>query len=246
MSKSPVSAAFHQAFAAEFMPLLQRIGLEPAKPSHVKPGLLVAQASRALKNGKCLEVCLWCDGGTGHNLRFRVDVETTGQVDLNVPWPDPAFPNPRTLDFSGQEFLPGQDTEQLTKAIAFLAGAFAACADQLANAVPELRDHLETASREEPWLAAKHRAGQLWRTRHSRGDVDHRAAPARVIFVGANLVMLDADGVRLTFRFDTRAFDRGAAISVSGWFLTPAGTRRATQLNAGDKSWTFDVAGALA
>ena len=141
--------------------------------------------------------------------------------------------------------MPGQNVVQLAKAIAFLAGALAASADQLAAAVPELASDLGSACREGPWLAAAERAAELWMTRHTRGEVNHQVVPATVIFVGSKLVTVDADGVRLTFRFDTRAFDRSAPVSVSGCYLTPAGTRKATQLAAGSNTWTFDLSGTL-
>jgi hypothetical protein len=249
---TPVSKTLHEAFASELMPLLRRIGFAATKPQRVKPGLVAAMAARPLADGGRLEVCLWCNGGTGHALRFRVDrvslmqgVECFAQVDLKVPWPDAAAPRPASLDFSGKEFLPGEGIDQLRKAISFLAGAFAACHQDLARAIPEVASELREASAEPAWRAAMERAADLWRTRHMRGEVSDRRVSAEVLFVGANLVTVLADGERLTFRLDTRDFDRTAAIWVSGWHLTPAATRRALRLTAGGTTWHFDPGGAL-
>jgi len=249
---SPVSIAFHQAFEASFAPLLKAIGLASSKAKNVKPGLVVELWSRALANDARLEVCLWCDGGTGDHLRLRVDhvtivngVECSEQIDLRVPWSDASAPQAQSLDFSGKEFLPRESTEQLQKAITFLAGGFAASSETLASAIPELADDFRSTKNVHAWTAAVERAADLWKNRHTRGGVDGRSVPAKIIFVGANLVTLEADGERLTFRFDTRDFDRNAPLTVSGWIRTPAGTRRATRLIAGDKTWHFDASGAL-
>lgn len=249
---SPVSQAFHEAFAQNFLPLLRRLGLSPVRPKHVKPGLLVAQAVRALDEQRRLEATVWCAGGSGDQLRFRFDVvgpqngvECTRQIELPVPWTDASAPNPRSLDFSGGELRPQESVEQLERAIAFLAGGFAANAERLGAEVPELAAELASASKEAPWRAAAERAEALWTRRHVRGDVDDTERPATVVFVGAQLVSVDADGARLTFRFDTRSFDRAQPLFVSGWYRTPAQTRMATRLRSGARSWTFDLAGKL-
>jgi hypothetical protein len=245
---SPLSVAFDDAFNTSLLPILRTVGLTSTKAKNVKPGLLVALATRPLLEGKRLEVCLWCD-----RLRLRVDVirivnevECSEQIDLRVPWTDTNSPTPVSLDFSGNQFLPAQNTEQLQRAIAFLAGAFAGASGALAAALPELAEELHTASTDATWVDAKEQAANLWRNRHTRGEVDDRSCPATVVFVGANLVVVTADGERLTFRFDTNTFDRTASLSVSGWIVTPAGTRRATRFTAGRTTWHFDPAGSLA
>jgi hypothetical protein len=249
---SPVSVAFHEGFQADMWPLLHRIGLVPTKPRDVKPGLVVARATRPLEGGRRLEVCLWCNGGTGDLLRLRVDivacvdgVECSSQMNLRIPWTDESAPHPATLDFSGNEFLPGQSLEQLRKAIAFLAGGFAASVEEIVIAVPELADDLRTAATEPTWVRARARAAELWRTRHVRGEVDERRVAASIVFVGERLVTVDADGQRHTFRFDTKTFDRNAAVTVSGFVLTPAATSKATRLTSGTTTWQFDASGSL-
>ena len=123
-NKSPVSAAFHLAFERHFMPLLQRLGLEPAKAIALRPGFVVALAVRPLGEARRIEATLWCDGGTGANLRFRFDVvepaqgvECRGQIDLKLPWPNPDWPNPGSLDLAASEFLPHESVERLQLAL---------------------------------------------------------------------------------------------------------------------------------
>jgi hypothetical protein len=251
--QSPESAALHEAFDRHFLPLLQRLGFATQKPKNVKPGLVVAFAVRPLDEQRRLEATLWCDGGSGHNLRFRFDlvepvqgVECSRQLDLKVPWPDPNYPNPLSLDFSGGEFLPHESPDRLKMAIAFLAGAFALNADKIAEAVPELAEALREAQSEGSWRDAAARAGDLWKNRHQRGDIDERSVAATVVFVGSNLATVDAEGVRLTFRFDTRSFNRNLPVSVSGWYSTAAGTRAAMRLKNGEITWNFDQRGQLA
>jgi hypothetical protein len=249
---SPISAALNQAFHEHFFPLLERIGFGSTKPKRIKPGLVVAMATRKLDDQRRLEATLLCDGATGNNLRFRFDVvepinglECQRQVELDVPWPDPDYPKPRSFEFSGGDFLTHQSEERLKTAIAALAGGFAANASLIAREVPELADPLRIASADPRWQGAVVHAAELWRTRHMRGAVEDRPVSATVVFLGSKLLTVDADGVRLTFRFETSSFDRTKPISVSDWHETPAGTRAAMKLTNGASTWRFDQRGQL-
>src|SRR5688572_18646934 len=120
---SPISAALNEAFKERFLPLLERIGFGLSKLKRVKPGLVAAMAARRLDDQRRLEATLWCDGGTGNNLRFRFVViepinglECERQIELDVPWPDPAYPKPRGLDFSAGDFLPHENQDRLETA----------------------------------------------------------------------------------------------------------------------------------
>ena len=252
MSTSPVSRAFHEAVDRELMPLLARLGFARRKPEGVKPGLVVDRAERRLDAERGVEVTIWCDGGTGHDLRFRVDVvepiqgvQCHRQIDLEVPWRDRAFARPVSLDRSGNELGPDETIERLAAAIAFLAGGFAANAERIAESVPELAGELRAAAQEPAWRAAVERAADLWHRRHVRGELDDRAIPAQVVFVGSQLLLLDCDGERHTFKLDTRGFDRAQPVSLAGWYRTPAGTRVATRLINGQKEWRFELDGSL-
>jgi hypothetical protein len=251
-SPAPVSAAFHAAFARELLPLLQRLGFAAAKPKSVKPGLVVAVATRQLGAGRRLDATLWCDAARGSNLRFRLDVveaikgvEVSRQVELEVPWPDPSSPKPSSLDFSGKELLPEESPERLALAITFLAGAFAASLHGAAQKLPELGDELRAAAATVEWNESVTRAKRVWENRHIRGEIDERVAPATVVFVGASLVTVEADAVRLTFRMDTKELDPGRPVSVARWFKTSAGSLRALRLINDTRSWEFDVRGQL-
>ncbi len=171
--KSPLSVALHASFDEHFVPLLHRLGFEVVKPKNVKPGMIVASATRKLEGPGRIEAMLWCDN-IGGNLRFRFDLvepfqgeDCWGQINLEVPWPDPAYRNLFTLDFSGKEFRPHESLARLSTAIAFLAGGFAANAETLASAVPELAESVRVASAEPEWQAAVARAEMLWKTRHA-------------------------------------------------------------------------------
>jgi hypothetical protein len=174
-TKSPVSEAFHATFGTAFRPILTGLGLTVVTNKNIKPSLIAKRAARALGAEKRFEVCLWCDGKTGGNLRLRVDliepaggVECTRQIDLRVPWPDPRYPKPGSLDFAGKDFLPHLNTAQLSKAIEFLAGALAVSTTPLAIAVPELASDLRALADDAEWIAAGDRATELWRTRFVR------------------------------------------------------------------------------
>jgi hypothetical protein len=95
------------------------------------------------------------------------------------------------------------------------------------------------------WSAATGEARRLWETRHQRGDIDERAVAAKVVFVGGRSLIVEAEGVRLTFSFDTRAFDRQQLVLVSRWFKTAAGTPGALRLTQGQTAWSFDPRGQL-
>jgi len=249
---SPISAALHDAFQEHFFPLLERLGFGQSRPERIKPGLVVAMAALTLGEHHRVEATLWCDGGTGNGLSFRLDViepveglECRGEVELQVPWPDRAYPKPRTLALGVGEFRPQEGLDRLNTAIAFLAGGFAANALRVAEAIPQLSTELRAASAEPSWRQAVAHGAALWKTRHLRGPVEDRPVAATIVFLGANLLTVEADGLRLTFRLPTNRLDQSLTLSVSGWYGTPAGTRVATTLTNGPNVWRFDYRGEL-
>ena len=249
---SPISAALHDAFQEHFFPLLERLGFGQSRPERIKPGLVVAMAALTLGEHHRVEATLWCDGGTGNGLSFRLDViepvdglECRGEVELQVPWPDRAYRKPRTLALGVGEFRPQEGLDRLNTAIAFLAGGFAANALRIAEAIPQLSTELRAASAEPSWRQAVAHGAALWKTRHLRGPVEDRPVTATIVFLGANLLTVEADGLRLTFRLPTNRLDQSLTLSVSGWYGTPAGTRVATTLTNGPNVWRFDYRGEL-
>lgn len=247
--RTPFSDALHAAFDSEILPLLRRLGLESTKTKNVQPGLVVAAASRELSPTRRITATLWCSAATGMNLRFRLDIEapvggigTTQEIGLHAPWIERRG-GPPSL---GTDALhPTESPERLARAIALIAGVLAANAETIAGAVPELAETVRSAAAEPAWQAAVARARALWESRNVRGEIEDREVPAKVVFVGAGLVTVDAEGVRLTFRFDTSPFDRAQPVAVSGWYTTPASTRVAGVLINGARRWRFDPQGKL-
>lgn len=250
-SRSPISHALHDAFARHVLSILEPLGFEHSKPAHTRPGLVAVGAIRVLAPERRAEATLWCDGGTGANLRVRIDrVEpirdnvTWGEVELGLPWDDGASPNQRSIGSACAEFLPHESEARLRLAVEFIAGGIAANNTSLAAAFPELAEELEAARSTSRWQGALDRGRQLWEERHVRGDVETRTEPARVVFVGKGLVTVESVGTRFTFRFDTQGFDRKEPTWVGAWYKTPAGSYRAYTLVNGSRTWRFDVRGA--
>ncbi|HEY1954166.1 MAG TPA: hypothetical protein VGH28_01100 [Polyangiaceae bacterium] len=233
--RSPFSDALHAAFDRELFPLLARLGFSRSKIDHVRPGNVVASARRPLDAERYVEAALWCDAATGAHLSFRLDVVAPGAGAL--------LHHEVKLPISTSELAAHESPTRLELAIAYVAGTFAANAERLANAAPELAPDVRRARETAEWKAAASRAKEIWETRHVRGAIDDRAVPAKVVFVGAKLLVVEAEGTRVTFHFDTANFDRSAPAAVSGWFTTPAGTRSATKLTNGTRSWSFDFRG---
>lgn len=235
--RSPFSDALHAAFDRELFPLLARLGFSKSKLDGVRPGNVVASAARALDPDRRVEAALWCDAGTGQHLSLRVDVVAPrGGVLLH---------DEVKLGLSTRELAAHESPERLELAIAYVAGSFAAGAEALARAAPELADDVRRARETPEWRAAAERARAIWETRHVRGAIEDCPVEATIVFVGAKLLVVQADGARVTFHFDTSGFDRGAPVFVSGWFRTPAGTRGATKLGNGAREWNFDFRGQL-
>ncbi len=233
--RSPFSDALQAAFDRELFPLLARLGFSKSKIEHVRPGNVVAAAARSLDAGRRVEAVLWCNAATGGNLSFRVDVV--------VPGAGAPLHHEVKLPIATSELAPHESPERLELAIAYIAGSFAGNAELLASAAPALAADVRRASETPEWKAATARAKEIWETRHVRGAIEERPVPAKVVFVGAKLLVLEADGARITFHFDTSKLDRSAPMSISGWFETPAGTRSATKLLNGPRTWTFDFRG---
>lgn len=225
--------SLHAAFEASFLPLLRALGFEPAKAKHAKPGNTVALARKVLSPERRLELTVWT--GPGRPLAFRFDriepltgVECTVEIPLRSPWDERSTP----LSVAVAELRPEESPERLTAGVEFLAGAFAAVAPEA-----EAQRHTEL------FQQAIARAKSHWDRRLQRGPIDERAVPATIVFAGAQLLMVEADGVRLTFRFDTKELDRSKPLQVARWYTSPAGTPGALQLVSGAQVWNFDERG---
>jgi hypothetical protein len=143
---------------------------------------------------------------------------------------------------SGAELDAAQNSEL---GVALDGLQLAANALRIAEAIPQLSTKLRAASAEPGWRQAVANAAALWKTRHLRGPIEDRLVAATIVFLGANLLTVEADGLRLTFRLPTNLLDQSLPLSVTGWYGTPAGTRVATTLTNGPNVWRFDHRGEL-
>jgi hypothetical protein len=244
---SPVSAAFHAAFAQHVLPLFDKLGFAARRWASARPGLLVAHLVRPLHGESTrIELTVWCNSD-GDALHCRVDaIETVNgqelrhEVKLHNPWDSRA-----TLNSSVGELRPRESPERLTVTLRFLAGSLGANRALLASRFHALASGLEGPETRTAWESAFRDAQLLWPARHQRDPKDARTDEASVVFASAHLLMLDVTGERVTFRFDTRGFDPSQPVKVSGWCHNSAGVRVATELINGTQRWTFDLAGQL-
>ncbi len=164
------SNALQASFERKLLPLLELLGFERVKPDdHARPGFVVECASRPYNDGWQLEAWLWCDEATFRNLHFQIAEIESGEgsrgIVLELPWPGARS----LLEFAGNEFLghgPGAASEdQLERALTFLAGALAACSEQLVRELPGLEEAVRTAEHDPRWIDARARAEMLWQQR---------------------------------------------------------------------------------
>jgi hypothetical protein len=233
-------------------PLLAPIGLkEGPYPEPLSVGVVARALSRTLSANRTFYVTCWCDGGTGDNLRWRMDVrDNVGWRDLSTifPFERPGYPPARPVGGTHtclSEFQPFRGRRNFERAIQFLGPLLVTLHPQIAEQVPELREDIRVALTTDVWKAALEAAPRLWGARFVQGDIDPTEVPARVTFLGANLIVLDAKGERVSFKFPTAGIANVSTAVVSGWWSTPAGTRSATVLRIGDRRWIFDFSGKL-
>ena len=70
-------------------------------------------------------------------------------------------------------------------------------------------------------------------------------AGGRVVDVARYLIVVAVGNERFTFMFPVERIAKTDPIHVSGWWTTPAGTRAATVLRIGARTWRFDFEGRL-
>jgi hypothetical protein len=237
-ARSPDSQALYEAMETELMPPLSPLGFARAPPRHKpQPGFIVHCAERPLASGRTLIATVWNGGQFGLEIMWVADgIEFRDQVKLLQPWVAPGFRERAPLQVWGTDVL---------QSLTFMAGGIAYNVEAISASVPELAPMLKELSVGPLWVRARERTEAMWKTRLIRGDVDETKEAATVVFVGAKLVTVQADGVRQSFSFDASAFDREKPVFMSGWFTTPAGTRRALRLHCGERTWTFDPSGVL-
>lgn len=250
---SSVSKMLDTSIEKHVLPIVQRIGMAPVpNPQPPRPGLVARTLSRPLDADRSLVWQCWCAGKTAHQLTWRLDVLRDGiwhDLQLTFPFERIGYPPARPEGGSHgwlQEFHPDRSAERFDRAMAFMGALFPSLRPQLAEQVEELRPELEAAAATVEWISALEAAPRLWATRLLEGAIDPTELPGVVTFAGANMVVVDVSGQRMTFKFPAEGIAKGDAAHVSGWWTTPAGTRSATELRIGTRVWRFDLYGRLA
>ncbi|MBN2197323.1 MAG: hypothetical protein JW751_31260 [Polyangiaceae bacterium] len=249
---SPVSEMLTSAVERHLVPLLEPLGLTPVKyPERLKVGLVARALARRLDERRTFYVTFWCDGGTAEHLTWRADVydgHIWWDLAFTFPFEQPGFPPPKPRAGSALDlapFFPARRPDHFNRAIRFLGTLLVTYHEEIAAQVPELRPDIERALQTEGWQAALCEAPELWARRLVQGEVDFTEEPATIVFVGANLVVVSVGTERFTFKFPVEGIARTDPARVSGWWTTPAGTRAATVLRIGSRTWRFDFGGKL-
>ncbi|MBN2196772.1 MAG: hypothetical protein JW751_28460 [Polyangiaceae bacterium] len=249
---SRVAEMLTDAVERHLVPLLEPLGLRPAKyPEQLKVGIVARALARRLDGKRTFYVTIWCDGGTAENLSWRADVydgHIWWDLAFTFPFERPGYPpvKPRggcALDLA--PFFPARSPDHFDRAIRFLGTLLVTYHEEIAAQVPELRPDIERALQTVGWQAALREAPELWARRLVQGEVDYTEEPASIVFVGANLVVVSVGTERFTFKFPVEGIAKADPAHVSGWWTTPAGTRAASVLRIGERRWRFDFEGKL-
>jgi len=246
------STILPRAVDVHLVPVLQPIGMSRvANPSHSRPGLLACSIARALSDGRSLVLQVWCEAKTSRGLTWRLDVcdgDFWRDLQLTFPFDREGYPLAHPSGGSHaclEEFHPHRSPANLDRAIQFLAALFVTHAPEIGQQVPELVPAIDAATATTQWRAALLSAPRLWSHRAVSGDIDPTEIAATIVFVGANMVVLDAGGRRVSFKFPVQDISTTDSAHVSGWWTTPAGTHAATVLRIGSRTWQFEPSGKL-
>jgi hypothetical protein len=238
------------AVERHLLPLLAPLGLAPVKyPERVKVGLVARALGRPHDEKRTFLVTVWCDGGTAEHLTWRADVYDGNiwwDLAFTFPFEQPGYPPAKPRGGSALDlapFFPARSPDHFDRAIRFLGTLLVTYHEEIAAQVPELRPDIELAVQTDAWKAALREAPELWAKRLVQGEVDFTEEPASIVFVGANLVVVSVGTERFTFKFPVEGISKADPAFVSGWWTTPAGTRAATVLRIGSRTWRFDFEG---
>jgi len=249
---SDASTLLRTAVDAHLVPIAQPIGMSVvANLGGVRPGLVACTLGRPLLAGTVLVWQVWCQGKTRHGLTWRLDVkdgELWRDVPVLFPFEREGFPPARPSGGSHHElgdFHGDRSPEVFHRAIECLGAIFVARATDIVRFVPELAAPVESATSTPAWQAAVRSGPRLWAHRFVTGDIDPTEIPGTIAFVGQNLVTIEAGGQRVSFKFPVQNVSKSDQAHVSGWWTTPAGTRAATVLRIGDRTWRFEPSGKL-
>lgn len=252
MMTSAASTILPKAVESHLVPVVRHVGMsQMANPGPVRPGIVARTLGRALRDGRSFILQIWCEASTSQGLTWRFDVRD-GDLwhDLQLTFPfdregySPARPSGGSHSCL-QEFHPHRSPANFDRAVQFLAALFVTHAPEISRQVPELLAPLEAAASAPEWRAALLAGPRLWSHRAVTGDIDPTELAATIVFVGANLLVLDAGGRRVSFKFPVQGISKTDGARVSGWWTTPAGTHAATVLRIGSRTWQFEPSGKL-
>ncbi|MBS2032006.1 MAG: hypothetical protein JST54_29175, partial [Deltaproteobacteria bacterium] len=249
--RSTYAQVLHDGFEKHVLPMLAPLGFERAElaPDARAVGWTVRIARCSLPSGQRVELELSKPPGSP-DLRLIVN---GGGVELKSSQADPAVPRALSLASALNQFRGlGESREgeqhlssRMDTVLRFLAAELANTADQLAAIAPELGPRIAEARQTKAWREAPAVARELWAKRAMRSEVEDRPVSGKLVYVGASVAIVEAEGVRHTFRFDTSRVDRSASVTLADWFTTPAKTQQPMRLTIGALSLRFDQRGNL-
>jgi hypothetical protein len=248
-NRSPEAQALHDGFDRHLMPVLAPLGFvrQPTPPGRRSVGWTAVEAVCDLPSGE--QLIAQVSTHRLHHTRFAL-MTSTQSLEFFLSQRDPAWPKQTTLSHAMSHFFTtgdrGEDRiDRLNVALEFLAAELASISDHLIARVPELAPRVEAARLTPAWQGAAQRARDLWTNRGVRSESVDRPVPGKFTFVGVALAVVEADGKRFTFRFDTSRIDRSSTPIISGWWMTPARTQQPSTLTVGATTWHFDSRGDL-
>jgi hypothetical protein len=142
-------------------------------------------------------------------------------------------------------------SEELTRALLhrecrLLASQFVLdCAPQIADKLPSLAAEVKAASASAVWQRAAADREELERTRNVARERGPGWIDGTVVFRGAQLLLVQADGTRFTFKLDTSRLPDSKEVAVGELWESWTGEISARKLRMNDAVITFDHDGKL-
>ena len=119
------------------------------------------------------------------------------------------------------------------------------CAPQIADKVPSLAAELKAASSSEAWRQAATDREGLERTKNVARERGPAWVNGTVVFRGAQLLVVQADGSRFTFKFDTSRIPDAKDIAVGDLWESWTGNLSARKLKVDNTVVAFDYDGTV-
>lgn len=119
------------------------------------------------------------------------------------------------------------------------------CAPQIADKVPSLAAELKAASSSEAWRQAATDREGLERTKNVARERGPAWVNGTVVFRGAQLLVVQADGSRFTFKFDTSRIPDAKDIAVGDLWESWTGSLSARKLKVDNTVVAFDYDGTV-